>query len=182
MGQGARNIGWGIIAAIWNVFWSIIIPILIFQYLTDADLGEGGPGISITQDEFANFRYWIVSFGMLSTAMVFFKNSAPKKSSRRAVAQLFLIFINCLYFYIYVVSGITTITTNVMIEETQVYFRLNIENLIYVNMGIYALNIIVTLYDLIISIVSPLEVKNEFTEKLHDKEQTIEKYGRFMES
>ncbi len=97
------------------------------------------------------------------------------------MAELFLILVNSFYFYIYVISGITDLAVQIPIEENIIHFSLNLDKMIYVNMGIYALNIFVALYDLILSIVSPVEIKGEYTEKDYDKERTIEKYGRYLD-
>ena len=169
----------GLIAAISYVVWSIIIPLEIFKFLATPQAAQYG--VQLTQQELNEFTYWIVAFGLISTSAVFVRSSSPKYSSRKAVANLFVIFANCMYFYIYVVSGVTEISTAVVVEGSAVEFNLNLENIILVNLGIYALNIIVTIYDLVIAIVSPIEVKDEYTEELHEKEVTLEKYGRYLD-
>ncbi len=179
MTQGRRNLLSGLIAAIFYVIWSIVIPLEIFKFLATPEAAQYG--IQLTQQELNEFKYWIVAFGLISTAAVFVRSSSPKYSSRKAIANLFVIFANCMYFYIYVVSGVTDISTQVVVEGSAVQFHMNLDNIILVNLGIYALNIIVTIYDLIISMVSPIEVEDEYTEELHEKEVTMEKYGRFLD-
>jgi hypothetical protein len=75
------------------------------------------------------------------------------------VFELVNVVIGVIYFYIYQVAGATEFNLSLDLGAFVAGLSINISQMIYAAMGVNMLNIIIGLYDLLISIISPIKVK-----------------------
>jgi len=146
----------GLVSAATHWIIRVTIPTAIFILL----IGEsfGGVDLGYTADKVARIVYNFTAFGIVSTALAFFKSSTPKYSVRKAFAEIFLLIVNASYFYTYILSKAFNFE-NIEIFSSAgltITFMLNFDVMIYVSMATIGLNIFVGVYDLIISLVSPI--------------------------
>lgn len=147
----------GLVSAATHWITRVTIPTAIFVLLIGESIG--GVDLGYTTDKVARIVYHFTAFGIVSTALAFFKSSTPKYSVRKAFAEIFLLIVNASYFYTYILSKAFNFE-NIEIFNSAgltITFMLNFDVMIYVSMATIGLNIFVGVYDLIISLVSPIE-------------------------
>jgi hypothetical protein len=154
MSEAAGYILKGILAAVIYFLTSIMLPLFIFQSLVG--LSYGGMDFGLTQAQYEQISFWITALGLVGLATTFVSASSPKNSTRKAIMAIILIFVNVIYIYIYRYSGATNIVLNLDSMGFPAIITLDLANMVYMAMGLVALNLIVAIYDLIISIVAPL--------------------------
>ena len=151
-----KNLLRGFGAALSNVITKILIPWYIFRSLlqnsaaTFIDLGYTEAKVDI-------IIFWIVAFGSITASLSFTKASSPKYSTRKAVFDIILILANAFYLYVYRFSGALDIAVTLDLGSATGAFYLNFENMVYISMGVIGLNLIIGLYDFIISYAAPIE-------------------------
>jgi hypothetical protein len=101
--------------------------------------------------------FWLVAIGSITASLSFTKASSPKYSTRKAIFEIILIIANAFYLYLYRFSGALDIAVSLDLGTAVGTLSLNFENMIYISMGVIALNLIIGLYDLIISLTAPIE-------------------------
>jgi len=177
-----KNIGKGLIAAIFNWIFKVSIPLIIFTSLAGYDLF----GIVLFSEiKVQIITYWIWGMGIITTSINFWVASSPKFSIRKAIAEIILLIANLFYMYIYRFSGIMEFEnlTISLSEKLSTTFSMNLNNLIYASMGVMGLNIFVYLYDLLIAIFSPIEPKSKnHKQKSNSKRSKSRKRNYTMQS
>ena len=139
-----------------NVITKILIPMYIFRSilqditLTVIDLGYTEVKVDI-------IMFWLVAMGSITASLSFTKASSPKYSQRKAIFDIILIIANAFYLYFYRFSGALDIAATLDLGTAVGTLYLNFENMIYISMGVITLNLIIGLYDLIISLAAPIE-------------------------
>ncbi|XEO75045.1 hypothetical protein WKT22_00058 [Candidatus Lokiarchaeum ossiferum] len=155
-----KNLLKGLMSGSWNWVVKITIPIFIFNYLMQLSI----MGVQLyTEEKVSLITYWIIAFGLISTALAVFIASSPKNSIRHAIGALLLLFVNGFYLYVYKFSGAVDFQ-NIKINlgpDTSATFSLNLDPMIYLNMGVIGLNFLVALWDLLIAFLSPIEEKEK---------------------
>ena len=147
----------GLLSAATHWVTRISIPTAIFGMLIGFSFG--GVDLGYTADKVTRIIYYFTAFGIVSTALTFFKSSTPKYSVRKAIAEIFLLFVNASYFYTYIFSGAFNFE-NIEIftsASLSITFMLNFDVMIYVSMATIGLNIFVGVYDLVIALFSPID-------------------------
>ncbi len=175
MNARLNNLLKGTFSGVWHWIIKITIPIFIFNYLMQLSI----MGIQLyTEEKVALITYWIIAFGLISTGVAVFVGSSPKYSVRHAIGSLLMLVTNGFYLYVYKFSGAVdfrniSLTVGAGITAT---FSLNMDVMIYMNMGLIGLNIIIILWDLVISIVSPIEKKQKIkhTQKTKNVNHPVE--------
>lgn len=152
-----KNILFGLLTAAITAVVSIVLPIWLFTTLKTVDFGPLGTGFGPT--DMGLFQFWIIGMGSINVASVFFSASAPQNSTRKAAFELVNVIIGVIYFYIYQVAGATVFNLNLDLGAFVAGLSIDLSQMIYAAMGINMLNIIIGLYDLLISIISPIKVK-----------------------
>jgi hypothetical protein len=151
----------GIISAGIHFSTKILLPMYIFTSLVGFTIV--GINLGYTQEKVDYIIYYIFAFGIISTALSFFKASSPKHSIRKPVAEFLFLFVSMCYLYTYRLSGAfnfqnITIPINSSIT-TQ--FSLNLDNMIYVSMAIISLKMIIALGDIIKASFFPKTSEND---------------------
>ncbi|QEE16712.1 hypothetical protein DSAG12_02542 [Promethearchaeum syntrophicum] len=150
MDSKMKNLLKGFGAALSNVITKILIPWYIFRSIlqnaetTFIDLGYTEAKVDI-------IIFWIVAMGSITASLSFTKASSPKYSNRKAIFEIILIFANAIYLYLYRFSGALDIAVSLDLGFVFAIFSLNFETMVYISMGVIGLNLIIGLYDLIIS-------------------------------
>ncbi|MFX1478938.1 MAG: hypothetical protein ACFFCI_12475 [Promethearchaeota archaeon] len=121
---------------------TIIIPLITFTIMYDI----AGFFLEWNQQDYENIVFWLISFGLLTSGLAFFKYSSPKQSIRKAVFALLHVLVNCLYIWSYKFSGATELTFVIVNFGS---FSLNFEQMVLIYMGVYFLTIVLRIYDLI---------------------------------
>jgi hypothetical protein len=156
MSKKTNNLLKGFTAALINVITKILIPMYIFRTvlqdttLMTIDLGYTEAKVDI-------IMFWLVAIGSITASLSFTKASSPKYSTRKAIFEIILIIANAFYLYLYRFSGALDIAVSLDLGTAVGTLSLNFENMIYISMGVIALNLIIGLYDLIISLTAPIE-------------------------
>jgi len=151
-----KNLLRGFGAASSNVITKILIPMYIFRSilqdttLTMIDLGY-------TEAKVDTIIFWIVAMGSITASLSFTKAASPKYSPRKAIFEIILVIANAFYLYLYKFSGALDIAVSMDLGIAITTFYLSFENMVYISMGVIGLNMIIGLYDLIISYAAPIE-------------------------
>ena len=151
-----KNLLRGFGAALSNVITKILIPMYLFRTVlqdttvTMVDLGY-------TEAKVDTIIFWIVAMGSITASLSFTKAASPKYSQRKAIFDIILILANAFYLYVYKFSGALDIAVTLDLGVALTTFYLSFENMVYISMGVIGLNLIIGLYDLIISYVAPIE-------------------------
>ena len=151
-----KNLLRGFGAALSNVITKILIPMYLFRTVlqdttvTMVDLGY-------TEAKVDTIIFWIVAMGSITASLSFSKASSPKYSQRKAIFDIILVLANAFYLYVYKFSGALDIAVTLDLGVALTTFYLSFENMVYISMGVIGLNLIIGLYDLIISYVAPIE-------------------------
>ena len=151
-----KNLLRGFGAALSNVITKILIPIYIFRSVLQdttlmmVDLGYTEAKVNI-------IMFWLVAMGSITASLSFSKAASPKYSPRKAVFEIFLIIANAFYLYLYKFSGALDMVVSLDLGVATSTFYLSFENMVYISMGVIGLNLIVGLFDLIISYAAPIE-------------------------
>lgn len=151
-----KNLLRGFGAASSNVITKILIPMYIFRSilqdttLTMIDLGY-------TEAKVGTIIFWIVAMGSITASLSFTKAASPKYSPRKAIFEIILVIANAFYLYLYKFSGALDIAVSMDLGIAITTFYLSFENMVYISMGVIGLNMIIGLYDLIISYAAPIE-------------------------
>ena len=151
-----KNLLRGFGAALVNVVTKILIPWYIFRSIlqeTTASIIDLG----YTEAKVDIILFWIVAMGSITASLSFTKAASPKYSTRKAAFAIVLIIANAFYLYVYRFSGAIDIAVTLDLGIATSTFYLSFENMIYISMGVVILNLIVGIYDLIISFVAPIE-------------------------
>jgi len=143
MGAVKNMIKGFIIAAIY-VVTTIVIPILLFSWIRSMTV-QGIP-LDFEQEDYERVIFWLTAFGILISGCAFFAHSSPKQSIRRGVFALLQVLVNCLYIWSYKFSGATEVR---FIIADFGYFTIDVSQMILVYMGVYFLNIVLKVYDII---------------------------------
>lgn len=153
-----KNLLRGFGAALVNVITKILIPWYIFRSILQdttaliVDLGYTEAKVDI-------IIFWIVAMGSITASLSFTRAASPKYSSRKAAFDIILIIANAFYLYVYRFSGAIDIAVTLDLGIATSTFYLSFENMIYISMGVIGLNLIIGIYDLIISYVAPIEME-----------------------
>ena len=153
-----KNLLKGFGAALVNVITKILIPCYIFRSILQdttaliVDLGYTEAKVDI-------IIFWIVAMGSITASLSFTKAASPKYSTRKAAFAIILIIANAFYLYVYRFSGAIDIAVTLDLGIATSTFYLSFENMIYISMGVIGLNLIIGIYDLIISYVAPIEME-----------------------
>jgi len=156
MDTKTKNLLRGFGAALGNVITKILIPMYIFRSVLQdttvliVDLGYTKAKVDV-------IIFWIVAMGSITASLSFTKASSPKYSTRKAVFDIILILANSFYLYVYRFSGALDIAVALDLGVSTGTFYLNFENMVYISMGVIGLNLIIGLYDFIISYAAPIE-------------------------
>ena len=151
-----KNLLRGFGAALSNVITKILIPMYLFRTVlqdttvTMVDLGY-------TEAKVDTIIFWIVAMGSITASLSFSKASSPKYSQRKAIFDIILVLANAFYLYVYKFSGALDIAVTLDLGVALTTFYLSFENMVYISMGVIGLNLIISLYDLIISYMAPIE-------------------------
>ena len=151
-----KNLLRGFGAALSNVITKILIPMYIFRSILQ-DTSASFIDLGYTEAKVDIIIFWIVAMGSITASLSFTKTSSPKYSNQKAIFEIILIIANALYLYLYRFSGALDIAVSLDLGIATGTFYLNFENMIYISMGVIGLNLIIGLYDLIISYVAPIE-------------------------
>ena len=151
-----KNLLRGFGAALSNVITKILIPMYIFRsILQDTTLMMVDLGY--TEAKVNTIIFWIVAMGSITASLSFTKAASPKYSHRKAIFEIILIIANAFYLYLYKFSGALDIVVTMDLGIATSTFYLSFQNMIYISMGVIGLNLIIGLYDLIISYAAPIE-------------------------
>ncbi len=151
-----KNMLRGLGAALSSVITKILIPMYIFRsILQDATLMMIDLGY--TEAKVDTIIFWIVAMGSITASLSFTKASSPKYSPRKAIFEIILVIANAFYLYLYKFSGALDIAVSMDLGIAITTFYLSFENMVYISMGVIGLNMIIGLYDLIISYAAPIE-------------------------
>ena len=151
-----KNLLKGFGAALSNVITKILIPMYIFRSILQ-DTSATFIDLGYTEAKVDIIIFWIVAMGSITASLSFTKASSPKYSNRKAIFEIILIIANAIYLYVYRFSGALDIAVTLDLGFALGTFSLNFENMVYISMGVIGLNLIIGLYDLIISFVAPVE-------------------------
>ena len=156
MDTKTKNLLRGFGAALSNVIIKILIPMYIFRsVLQDTTIMEVDLGF--TKAKVDIILFWLIAMGSISASLSFSKASSPKHSTRKAVFDIILILSNAFYLYLYRFSGALDIAVALDFGGATGMFYLNFESMVYISMGVITLNLIIGLYDFIISYAAPIE-------------------------
>lgn len=162
----------------WHWVVKITFPIFLFNYLMQISI----MGIQLyTEEKVSLIIYWITAFGLITTALAVFIASSPKNSVRHAIGSLLMLFANGFYLYVYKFSGAVDFQ-NISIElgpDISATFSLNLDQMIYLNMGVIGLNILIALWDLLVAFFSPIQETNK---KDRSKRQDQEEFQNLPEN
>ena len=151
-----KNLLRGFSAALVNVITKILIPMYLFRsILQDTTLFTVDLGY--TEARVNTIIFWIVAMGSITTSLSFTKAASPKYSPRKAIFDIILILANAFYLYVYKFSGALDIVVTLDLGIAMTTFYLSFENMVFISMGVIGLNLIIGLYDLIISYAAPIE-------------------------
>ena len=151
-----KNMLRGFSAALSSVITKILIPMYIFRsILQDTTLMMIDLGY--TEAKVDTIIFWIVAMGSITASLSFTKAASPKYSPRKAIFEIILVIANAFYLYLYKFSGALDIAVSMDLGIAITTFYLSFENMIYISMGVIGLNMIIGLYDLIISNAAPIE-------------------------
>ena len=151
-----KNMLRGFGAALSSVITKILIPMYIFRsILQDTTLMMIDLGY--TEAKVDTIIFWIVAMGSITASLSFTKAASPKYSPRKAIFEIILVIANAFYLYLYKFSGALDIAVSMDLGIAITTFYLSFENMIYISMGVIGLNMIIGLYDLIISYAAPIE-------------------------
>ncbi len=151
-----KNLLRGFSAALGNIVTKILIPMYLFRsVLQDTTLMMADLGY--TETRVNTIIFWIVAMGSITSSLSFSKAASPKNSPRKAIFEIILVFTNAFYLYVYKFSGALDIAVSLDLGIAMTTFYLSFENMLYISMGVIGLNLIVGLYDLIISYAAPIE-------------------------
>ena len=153
-----KNLLRGFGAALSNVITKILIPMYIFRSILQ-DTSTTFIDLGYTKAKVDIIIFWIVALGSITASLSFTKASSPKYSNRKAIFEIILIIANAFYLYVYRFSGALDIAVTLDLGSATRTLYLNFENMVYISMGLIGLNLIIGLYDLIISFVAPIEEK-----------------------
>ncbi len=152
-----KNLLRGFAAAASNIITKILIPMYIFRSVLQ-DATVMGVNLGYSQAKVNIIMFWLIAMGSITTSLSFSKAASPKHSTRKAVFDIFLILANAFYLYAYRYSGALDIAVAMDLGGGATStFYLNFENMVYISMGVIGLNLIIGLYDFIISLAAPIE-------------------------
>ncbi len=153
-----KNLLRGFGAALVNVITKILIPWYIFRSILQ-DTTALVVDLGYTEAKVDIIIFWIVAMGSITASLSFTRAASPKYSSRKAAFDIILIIANAFYLYVYRFSGAIDIAVTLDLGIATSTFYLSFENMIYISMGVIGLNLIIGIYDLIISYVAPIEME-----------------------
>ena len=156
MDKKNKNLLRGFSAALINVITKILIPMYIFRSILQ-DSATSIIDLGYTEAKVDIIIFWIVAMGSITASLSFTRAASPKYSPRKAIFDIILIIANAFYLYVYRFSGAIDIAVTLDLGNATSTFYLSFENMIYISMGVIGLNLIISIYDLIISYVAPIE-------------------------
>ncbi len=156
MDTKTKNLLRGFGAALSNIITKILIPMYIFRSVLQ-DTTVMTLDLGYTKAKVDVILFWIVAMGSITASLSFTKAASPKYSTRKAVFDIISIFANAFYLYVYRFSGALDIAVALDLGGATGTFYLNFENMVYISMGVIGLNLIIGLYDFIISYAAPIE-------------------------
>lgn len=154
-----KNLLKGFGAALVNVITKILIPWYIFRSILQDTTAALIVDLGYTEAKVDIIIFWIVAMGSITASLSFTKAASPKYSTRKAAFAIILIIANAFYLYVYRFSGAIDIAVTLNLGIATSTFYLSFENMIYISMGVIGLNLIIGIYDLIISYVAPIEME-----------------------
>lgn len=126
---------------------TIIIPYILFTYIYGLTTSvQEQVNLGMTAERYEQVTFWILALGLVICGFAFLSSSSPKRSKRRAVFKIALVFFNILYIWIYALSSATLVNIDIM---QVVVFTIDLTNFIMFYMGIYFLSIIVQVIKLL---------------------------------
>ena len=172
---GTKNIFKGVFALSYNAIIVLVVPLMLFKYITEYTVL--GVTVGLTEDQYEDITYWVTAFGILICATAFAESSSPKRSRRRAVMAVLAVIFNALYIYMYKFSGASTLDFDFTGDGTfSGYMKLDMTNMVYLWMGMLFLNIIIALFDLIDFTVNHPKEKIEKSNALETTNVTNQAY------
>ena len=130
-----KNILKGIMALLYNAVISIMIPLIVFNVISEYYVA--GIYITLTESQYQIIIFWIVSFGLLLCATAFFAASAPARSRRKGVMELLQILINSAYMFMYKFSGASVLVFELAGEQNyNGFIELDMTKLVILWMGL----------------------------------------------